>query len=147
MGQVEDAVAGSAFWRVKERADIQGLTLQPAFECRGGQEVVQQHRQTKAVVLRVELGDREHAELLKRRILGLEDQTFQVQVFASAPGILKDIRKQDVFAGANWVDVLETDQLQQRGDRAGDAFTQHFLVLIPADIRAFERGQDADGNG
>ncbi len=137
MRQVEDAVAGFAVRRIEEGADVQRLSLQPAFESRRGQEVVQQHSQLEAVVLRVELGDREHAELFERGVLGLEDQAFQVQAFACAPGIFENVREQDVFARAHGVDVLEADQLQQRGDRAGDVLAQHFFVFIPADIRAF----------
>ena len=61
-----------------------------------------------------------------------------------APGILENVREQDVLARAHRVDVVQTHQPEQGGDRAGDFLAQNLPVALPGDVGRFQRGQDAD---
>jgi protein subunit release factor A len=55
-----------------------------------------------------------------REYRALHDQLAQIEVFTSRPGVLEDVRQQDVLSRADGIDVLQANQPQQRRHRAGN---------------------------
>ena len=97
----------------KHAPNVQRLALPPDLKGRGRQEAVEAHCQVKAILFREEAIDRKGAQVLERRGLHPQYQFHQGERFTSAPGLLKDIRQQDVLPGAKRVDVADADQAKQ----------------------------------
>ena len=146
VGEVEDGVAGEAVGGVEEGGDVERFTFDPGLEGGGGEDVVEEHGEAEAVVGGEEGVDVEDAEFLEGRGLDLQDEFAEVEVFALAPGVFKEVGEEDVFAGTDGVNVFEADEAEEGGGGAGDFFAEDFAVLIPGQLRSLEGGEDANGD-
>ncbi len=103
VGNVEHGDARAATGRVREGGDIQRRPLEPVPKARRGGDAVESHHQVHAVALGVKAVDIQHAEGAHRWALDRLDEAGQVQVLAATPGMLNDVRQEDVLATAHGV--------------------------------------------
>ena len=127
-------MARTAVFVIQQLPHIQRLTLNPRLERRGSQNVVEQHRQLKAVFLREEAVNVKHPQLVKRRRLRLHNQLAQVQVISLAPGVFKNVRQQNMFPRPHRVNIFQPRQPQNRRYRPRNLLPQQFAVVVPRDI-------------
>ncbi len=140
---VEDGDARLALRRVKQALDVHRHAFQPRAEGRRRDDAVERHRQGEALLLREVLIQGEHAQLLEWRLLYLDDDVFQGEVFARPPVVLEDVGEQHML---RVLDRLggHPGQGEDRGDHARNLLAQGLLVALKAAARRAQRGQDAD---
>ena len=90
---------------VKKLARVERLAFDPGFEAGRGQQIVELHRQRKAVLLRKEGVQIHDADTLQRRVLNFRDQACDAQVAAGAPGMIEQLRNEDMFAAGYRIGV------------------------------------------
>ena len=118
MREIKDTVARTSICGVQHGGNIKRLTFAPGFKSGRGENVVQHHRKFHAVFGGEERINRERAEFIERRRLGLQDQFVEFNILALASGILENISQQHMFTCAQRIDLFVTDQSQQRSHRA-----------------------------
>lgn len=144
MGNVENAVARAAIFAIEQALNVKRLTLDPTLEGGRSEDVVELHGEIEAVILREEGFEVENAEFFKGGVLRLQNQFAEVEVAVSAPGIFKDIGKEDVFTRAHGVNVFQTDKAKKGGDGACNFLADNFFVALPRNFGSTQRGEDVD---
>ena len=122
-----DRAAPPPVGRVQHRLDVERRAHRPRRERRRRQQPVELHRQRHAVVGGEELVDVEHAQLADRRRRDHADERHQIQRAALAPGVVDQVRQQDVLAARQRVGG-DADQAEQPGDVPLDLVGDHLGV-------------------
>ena len=103
----------------QQRLDVERRALAPRRERRRGEQPVELERQLLAVLGWEELVELEHAQLLQRWLLDLADEGRQVEGLLVGPGVLDEIRQEDVLAARQRVGG-DADEAEQAGDEPLD---------------------------
>ena len=80
------------------------------------QQIVKTHRKFETVLRGEERIEVHHADLGDWRILNFTDQSGDVEAAALAPGVIEQLRNQDVFAARHRV-CVDAEQGQDAGSR------------------------------
>ncbi len=141
VGEVDDRAARLTVGGDEHRLRVERIALAPGREARRGDEGVERERQLRAVGQREELVDLEDAELPDRRRLDLADERAEVEVSAGAPGVLDQVRKEDVLAARERVG-LDPDEREEARHRRLDLVAERLLLGLPRQTRHAERADD-----
>ena len=119
MREVDDRATRLAVRGEEELLRVERLALAPGGEARRGDERVQQERELRSLGRREELVELEDAELAERGRLDLADQGSQVEIAPGAPGVLDEVREQDVLPARERVG-LDADEREEARHRSLD---------------------------
>ena len=120
-----------------------GSPFSPGGKAGRGDDVVERHRQPKAVLLGIEGVQVNTPSCCEGRLLDADDQLGQVQVLPRAPGVLNDVGEQDVLAAAHRVG-LDPHQTQQAPTQCpGSRSRSVSLSVSQSSSGALEAAHDA----
>ncbi len=94
-----------ALGRVEKALRIERFTLHPGLKSGRRQQVVQAHRQRKAIFCGEKGVERHDADFRYRWILDLADQARNIEASAFAPGVIQQPRNQNVFATRDGIGI------------------------------------------
>ena len=155
VGQVrrgDDRAPRGVLGREQEGLDVERRALAPRGERWRRQQSVEFERQLLAILRREELVEFEHSELLQGRLLDLADESGQIEGLLVRPGMLDEVRQEDVLAARQRVgsDADEAEQagheaLDLVGDRLGVVRVGHLQRSDDVELDARPRPRRIDG--
>ena len=98
-----------AVFGVKKVLCLERLTLHPRLKAGRGEQVVELHRQRKAVLRWEKIIDVHNAHTRQRRILNRTDQSRDVEIATFLPGLVKQTRDQDMLTACDRI-CIDTKQ-------------------------------------
>ncbi len=128
MGDRHDGHAWFARVGVQQLRGVERFAFEPCLEAGGSQQVVELHGEREAVLRGEEGLEVHHADALQRRVLDLGDQSGNAQVPSLPPGMIEQLRHEDVFPAGDGVGV-DAEQRQETGRRCLDTVTVHVRVF------------------
>ncbi len=141
--EVDHGAARLAVGGEEQSLRVERLALAPGCERRRGDERVQREGELRPIGRREELVDLEDAQLADRRRLDLADQRAEVEVPARTPGVLDQVREEDVLATRERVGG-DPDEREEAGHRALDLVAQRLRVGVPRQRGCLERADDVE---
>ena len=99
---------------VEHGPDIERLARKPGLKSRRRQQVVDGHREAKAILRGEEALQVHDANLGEWRLLDLRDQAAKVEVLPGTPGVVEDGGEERVFAALDRV-CVDADKSQKAG--------------------------------
>ena len=123
----DDRAAALAVGGVEHRVDVERDPSTPRRKRRRGEQAVKFHRELHAVGRREELIEFEHAEFADRWVADEADERGEVECSTFGPGVVDQVRQQDVLAARQRVG-FHADQAQQAGYVTFDFVADHLGV-------------------
>jgi len=139
MGQVDNRCLRSPVRGIKHPLNVQWRTIQPCSKGWRGNQSVEPHGQTVALLLGIEAIDIENAQFAHGWTPYLGDELRQVQVPPITPGLLDDIGQEDMF-GAGYGIGVDFGKRQNRRNQAFYLIAGNFSLGGNGPIQ-FRRGQ------
>jgi hypothetical protein len=118
-----DRDARLALGRVEQSLRVERLAVHPGRETGRRDEIVQLHRELRALLPRQESLEIERAELVEGRLLNGLDERSHVERQAGPPRAFEDVGEQDVLARLERIRV-DAQQAQQPGHDRSHAVAQ-----------------------
>ena len=119
MGNVDDRQPRLFIGRVEQLLHVERIAFHPGREAGGRQQIVQLHRQRRAIFDRKERFEIDEADFRKRRRLDGANHARQIETLAGAPGLFENLRQQNMLAAAHRIgfDAQQRQQTRHRGDQ------------------------------
>ena len=142
MGQVDNRCLRPPIRSIKHPLNVQRRAIQPCRKGWRGNQAVEPHGQTVALLLGIEAIDVENAQFAHGWTPYLGDELRQVQVPPIAPGLLDDIGQEDMFRTGDGIGV-DFGKRQNRRNQAFYLIAGNFSLSGNGPIQ-FGRDQRAD---